>query len=140
MPAVKINLAPPERFEDGHWCESSQRQRGEGDITASYSADCIGMGEPVRQPFRWRGALWVSVGGSGNQRERRIQAYRLVPLSLFDGPTRSYAATVADGEKARNNPHGFYHGMEVTHGGKCYVLCGEPEYFAPEKTEQLDLF
>lgn len=78
---------------------------------ASYSADRIGMGQPVRKPFRWQGALWVSVGCAGGKDMRRVQAYRLLPRDLFEGATRSYAATVADGEKARANPSGFYHGM-----------------------------
>lgn len=140
MPAVNLNHPAPEHFDNGRWCEATQRQHGEGDIVASYSADRIGMEEPVRKPFRWQGALWVGVGFTGGNDARRVEAYRLMPRDLFEGPTRSYAATVADGHSARANPNGFYHGMETTHGGKACVLCGPPQDFAPTKTEQLALF
>lgn len=140
MPADEINHTEPERFQSGTWCATSQRLIGEGDISASYSADRIGAGEPVRKPFRWKGALWTSIGMSSLGSERIVTAYRLVPAALFDGDTRSYAKTVADGEAARSNPLGFYHGMEVRHGGKPFVISGKPEEFAPSQSEQLALF
>lgn len=140
MPAADINFVAPERFENGKWCKSAQRQLGEGDIAASYSADRIAMGEPIRRPFRWKSALWVNVGSSGARQALRVQAYRLVPVSLFGESSRSYAATVANGEEARHSPKGFYHGMEVSHRGQDYALCGAPEVFSPAHTEQLALF
>jgi hypothetical protein len=40
-------------------CQQDARRR---DISASYSTDGIGMSQPVRRPFSWRGGLWVCVG------------------------------------------------------------------------------
>jgi hypothetical protein len=51
----------PSRLAYGSWCHASEKQIGEGDIRASYSADRIGMGQPIRKPFRYAGALWVRI-------------------------------------------------------------------------------
>lgn len=66
----------PSRLAYGAWCHASEKQIGEGDIRASYSADRIGMGQPIRKPFRYAGELWVCVGASPSGAE----AYRLVDL------------------------------------------------------------
>jgi len=50
----------PARLAWGQWCHKTDRQIGRGDIHASYSADRIGMNQPIRQPFPWKGSLWVS--------------------------------------------------------------------------------
>ena len=41
----------PARLASGEWCHRAQKTLGQGDIYASYSADRIGMGQPVRKPF-----------------------------------------------------------------------------------------
>ncbi|MEQ8287876.1 hypothetical protein [Thalassospira sp.] len=136
----EINLADPDRFQFGKWCERAQRHIGEGDISASYSSDRIGIGEPIRQPFRWKAAFWVNSGRWYRNHEQRIEAYQLIPLDLFEGEARRYAEIVADGDAARRSPLGFYHGIKVEHGGKLYVLIGKPQIFAPSNAEQFSLF
>ena len=63
----------------------ANRQIGKGDISGSYSADRIGMGKPVRKPFLWKGAPHVCVGMRYHGETMAAEAYRLVPLRLFDG-------------------------------------------------------
>ena len=41
----------PPRLASGTWCHTRDRQIGEGDISASYSADKIGLEGKVRKPF-----------------------------------------------------------------------------------------
>jgi hypothetical protein len=60
--ATRSHTVEPSRLAFGAWCHASEKQIGEGDIRASYSADRIGMGQPIRKPFRYAGALWVCVG------------------------------------------------------------------------------
>lgn len=52
----------PDRLERGAWSHQQNRQVGEGDIAASYSADTIGLENRTRRPFTFRGGLWVCVG------------------------------------------------------------------------------
>lgn len=52
----------PCRLVPGSWSHELKRQVGEGDIHASYSADRIGMGQPLRTPFSHGGYRWVCVG------------------------------------------------------------------------------
>lgn len=60
--AARSHTVEPSRLAYGSWCHASEKQIGEGDIRVSYSADRIGMGQPVRKPFRYGGELWVCVG------------------------------------------------------------------------------
>lgn len=130
----------PSRLASGRWCHQSNRQQGEGDIDASYSADLIGMHGRVRKPFRLHGWLCVVTSMGPNA----CTAYRLVATESFGGELTSYAERVRrdDGEAARKDPSGFYHGMQVVHGGQSFVLCGPPiEITAGEPApEQTDLF
>lgn len=130
----------PGRLASGRWCHQTHRQQGEGDISASYSADRIAMQGRVRAPFRLQGWPCVAVSLSRNGAE----AYRLVPEGAFDGEPTTYAEKVraADGERARNDPQGFHHGMRVTHGGSAYVLSGPPIRIVPGDPEpkQANLF
>jgi len=80
----KIEIEP-HRLESGTWCHSRQRQIGEGDISASYSADCIGMGNSVRKPFQHGGATWVCVGKSGD----KARAFPLHPSRRWRGKQAS---------------------------------------------------
>jgi hypothetical protein len=124
------------RLRWGTWCHRVEKILGEGDIAASYSADRIGLGEPLRKPFEWKGSLWVCVGRS----DQKAEAYRITHPQAFNGEPLSYRAKVADGDAARSDPSGFYHGMAVRHGGKTHVLCGPPAVFVAGETRQMDLF
>jgi hypothetical protein len=134
-------MIDPARLASGQWCHRAQKTLGQGDISASYSADRIGMSQPVRKPFEWKGGIWVCVStrhhGGG---EVSAEAYRLVPPQMFDGEPLTYAARVADGDAARADVNGFYHGMKVKHAGGEFVLCGPPVTFVPGQSEQLSLF
>jgi hypothetical protein len=106
----------------------------EGDIRASYSADCIAgcnsKGSTVRSPFRHAGAEWVNTGGGGDG----LECYRLVPAEAFNGPTRTYASmSYAEG---RADPLGFYHGMLVKHGKRDMVLVGPSALFVAGQPKQ----
>lgn len=52
----------------------------------------------------------------------------------------TYAQKTADGDEARADPNGFYHGMSVKHAGTVFVLCGPPVTFVAGETAQLTLF
>jgi hypothetical protein len=117
-------------------CHRTDKQIGQGDIDASYSADRIGMGEPVRRPFEWRGGLWVCVSKCRDHAED----YRLMHPQAFTGTPTTYSEKVKDGDAARSDPNGFYHGMAVKHAGKTFVLSGPPAVFIPGEAAQLDLF
>ena len=131
----------PDRLAPGRWCHRLQKTIGEGDIAASYSADRIGMGQPVRKPFLWNQSLCVCVSLASRGGETvTAEAYQLVHVQAFDGEPITYAAKTADGDAARADPMGFHHGMSVKHGGWNHVLCGPPLTFVPGKSEQLALF
>jgi len=126
----------PARLKYGAWCHRAEKQLGEGDIAASYSADCIGMGKPLRKPFGWKGSLWVCVAlGQGS-----AEVYRLTLPQAFEGTPLGYRARVLAGDEARQDPNGFYHGVTVSHGGKSFVLCGPPAVLVPGEPAQMDLF
>jgi len=128
----------PTRLAWGEWCHRAGKQLGEGDIRASYSADRIGMGQPVRKPFRWQGGLWVCTGTRGGE-PLKAEAYRLVHPQAFDGTPVTYAEKVRDGDAARVDPNGFYHGVSVRHGGAEMVLCGPAVTFVPGEAAQFEL-
>ena len=131
----------PARLASGQWCHARQRQIGEGDISASYSADHIGMSQPIRKPFTWQSGLWVCVGMASRRGHIFAEAYRILPQSAFPYPVRAYAEKTRNSDEARADPNGFYHGMSVRHGSKTFVLIGPPVRFAPgESCEQLSLF
>lgn len=140
LPA-QIHEVDPARLASGSWCHRAQKTLGEGDISASYNADRIAMDKPLRKPFQWRGASWISVG-NGNCRGQPAssEAYRFAHPSTFSGTPVTYAAKVRDADAARADPNGFYHGMTVKHAGTIFVLCGPPVLFVAGKTEQLSLF
>ena len=123
----------------GRWCHRTDRQVGEGDISASYSADRIGMAGCVRKPFTWNGVSWVCVSIHGRAGDIRAEAYRLVNPRVFDGPTYTYAERVR-GWRSSGDTLGFYHGMIVKSGGMQLVLCGPPRTFVRGETEQFSLF
>ena len=133
---MNTHAVDPARLKRGTWCYRANRDIGEGDIAASYSADRIGMGQPVRKPFEWKGSLWICVSMGHSQAE----AYRLLHPQAFRGELATYSARVKSGHEGRSNPDGFYHGMTVSHGGKTFVLSGPPALLIPGETQQMDLF
>jgi hypothetical protein len=134
--AARSLTVEPSRLAFGAWCHASEKQIGEGDIRASYSADRIGMGQPIRKPFRYTGELWVCVGTSPSGAE----AYRLVHPSLYYGTARIYHDRCRDGERARGDQTGFYDGIIVRHAGRELVMCGPPVMFVAGGEAQLSLF
>ena len=98
----------PARLASGTWCHRKQKTIGQGDIDASYSADRIGMGKPVRKPFSWNGSLWVCVGKHGRADEIVAETYRLTHPSTFDGIPTTYAARAKEGDAARADHKGYY--------------------------------
>ncbi len=104
-------------------------------IHASYSADRISEGQPVRKPFEFEGKLYTSVGNVTEPGiESREEAYQLLAREEFTGEVRTYLAP--DGQESeeyyeslRSDPLGFYHGMLVKRGKTDYVLVGPPITF-----------
>lgn len=130
----------PARLCSGEWCHRSEKEIGRGDIAASYSADRIGMDQPVRRPFEWQGSLWICVGTSRHDGRDCANAYRLVHPSRFSGEHTTYREKTSDGDTARADRLGFYHGMSVKLAKAEMVLCGPPAYFVAGQKQQLNLF
>lgn len=128
----------PTRFVFGTWCHTRNKQIGEGDIARAYSGDTIALKGRIRKPVKVRGWLCACVGMWSRGEERKARLYRLVPESLFDGSSRTYAQVSREGA----DPTGFYHGMAVSHGGKRYVLVGPVIEAIPgaPAPKQADLF
>lgn len=124
------------RLAFGGWCHASEKQIGEGDIRASYSADRIGMGQPIRKPFRYAGELWICIGTG----PAGAEAYRLVHPSLYAGAALSYHDRCSDGDRARGDQAGFYDGIIVFHAGRELVMAGPPVTFVAVEEAQLSLF
>ncbi|MEM1353300.1 MAG: hypothetical protein AAGH88_00305 [Planctomycetota bacterium] len=86
------------------------------------TAEGIGMGEKISNPFIHQGEALVCVGhGSRNTKLPGAEAYRLVPIDWYTERLTgqffgSYAEKTADVEWARQDPNGFYHGMIVRYG------------------------
>ena len=118
-----IREVNPARLAWGIFDHAKSDYVNEGDIPASYSGDCIAMGQPVRKPFRMDGEMWVAIGLSNDG----ARAYRLCPLRVFNGTPTTYhdkSGTSECAEAARNDPNGFYDRMTVKHCGQQFVLCG----------------
>ena len=141
---IKEFHVDPSRLASGTWCHSRDRQIGEGDISASYSGDKIGLEGCVRSPFTWQNCLWVCTGMVSHGDFRAVEAYRLIPRKFFDGTPISYHENAMLGDAARTRPEGFYHGMAVRHGKQDYVLIGPSAVFMPSEDvqtpRQADLF
>jgi hypothetical protein len=138
--AREVFLVSPSRLAWGEYV--GETKKGQGDISASYSADRICEGKPIRKPFQWQGNLWVCISSSGRgltiTREHEFHAYRLILRRLFPGEAISYAsrsAAVDGGETAREHPMGFYHGIVVKHGGNELVMCGPEATFMADENE-----
>jgi hypothetical protein len=126
----------PARLAWGRFDHKRNHDSGEGDIHASYSADTIASAGKIRKSFRWQAHLMVTVSLSGRGGVEQAEAYQLVPLKVFSGPTMSYAdkiGTAENAEAARNDPNGFYHGMTVKQGQETFVLSGPPVVFVADE-------
>jgi hypothetical protein len=134
--AARSHTVEPSRLAYGAWCHASAKQIGEGDIRTSYSADRIGMGQPIRKPFRYAGELWICVGTCPEGAE----AYRLVHPSLYGGIARSYHDRCRDGDRARCDEAGFYDRIIVRHAGRELGMAGPPVLFVAGEEAQLSLF
>src|SRR6516225_4445999 len=112
-------VVPRERVEYG------------GDIDEAYSADRISEEGKIRQPFTFNGKLWVNTGGCLGPGNEYWKAYVLVEERFYTGTMLTYSLKVGSdgGERARNDPNGFYHGVAVKWKGKTMVLCGPPVLF-----------
>jgi len=128
------------RLSLGRWDHESQSRAGEGDIAASYSADRIGMGQPLRRPFPWRNDLYICTGIMTVDGVHQARAYRIESLIAFPWQAFSYAEKTHDAAAARDDPLGFYHGVIVTVRGTETVLCGPPVRFVPGVESQTELF
>lgn len=133
-------LVDPSRLAMGTWCQKSDRQIGEGDIYGSYSADKIGMSEPIRRPFRWQNGLWVCTSIRGHSGMKSHEAYRLITAESFDDEPLTYRQITTNSAAHRKSGLGFYHGMLVKHAGGKVVLIGPPAMFLADHKEQLEFF
>jgi hypothetical protein len=125
----------PARLAWGQYDRRRNRDSGEGDIHASYSADTIASAGKIRKAFRWQAQLMVTVSLSARGGLEQAEAYQLIPLKIFTGTPMCYAekiGTAENAEAARNDPNGFYHGMTVKQGGEMFVLSGPPVVFVAE--------
>ena len=133
--AVTIPVKPA-RLAWGTYDHGRNRDIGEGDIHASYSADVIASAGKIRKAFRWQAQLMVTVSLSGLGGIEQAEAYQLIPLKAFNGTPMSYGekiGTAENAEAARNDPNGFYHGMIVKQGKELFVLSGPPVVFVAEE-------
>ena len=136
----QIISVDPARLQPGAWSHRQNRQIGEGDISASYSADRIGLSKPVRKPFRWQGGLCIAVSKHSVDGTHTAEAYKLISVDHFAGEPTTYRDKTADAESARRDPNGFYHGMTVRHAGRDLVLVGPPVCFIEGPVRQPGLF
>ncbi len=130
----------PARLADGAWCHRRNKMIGQGDISASYSADRIAESKPIRKPFDWQGATWVCTGKMPHGEGRSATVYRLIDPGLFEEAATTFGGRARKGDAAREDPKGFYHGVTVTHAKRGMVLCGPPALLVPGKAAQLELF
>jgi len=143
--AQNIHKVDPARLAGGVWDHENERESGEGDISAAYSADLIAFQGRIRKPFNYAGQLWVTTGKNcRGEHVTAAEASRLIPREHFNGAATTYAEKVRieGGELARNDPNGFYHGMTVQQGGQTLVIIGPPALFVPgdPAPQQLGLF
>lgn len=106
-----------------------------GDISNSYSADLINNGR-IRKPFRYDGQLYTTtstISGMYPDSIRKAEAYRLVLATLFDGQITDFRTKIDhdNGNSARSDPNGFYHGIPITYQNQQYVLAGPALNFVP---------
>ena len=118
----KTHAVPASRLAMGKWCHETNKQVGQGDISAANSADKIAFESKIRKPFRLQGWLHATVSLQGTASDTNATAYRLFDLSNFDGVPQTYL----EASRKPKRGSGFYHGMLVTYGTRKYVLVGPP--------------
>ena len=126
QPPIEVSA---KRFSSGTWSRCGARFLGEGDISAAYSADAIGMEGRIRKPFRFQNAFYATVSMQSGS-EISATAYQLQQPRLFGEPTATYAERCRS-DNPRAHPKGFYHGMLVRHGNNEWALVGPPRRFIP---------
>ncbi len=94
---IPVNAA---RLGWGRYDHGRNRDVGEGDIHASYSADTIASAGKIRRSFRWQARLMVTVSLSGRGGIEQAEAYQLIPLEAFSGTAMSYAEKIGTAENA----------------------------------------
>ena len=92
----EIHRVDAARLAFGRWDTEQNVQAGEGDIVGSYSADRIGMGQPLRRPFKFRNGLWVCTGITGRSGQTIAEAYRLTDPTVFEGRPTNYPEKTRD--------------------------------------------
>ena len=101
-----------------------------------YCADTISMHGTTRQPFIFRGDLWVSISLSGGV----AQTYTMIPIDEFNSDEILDQNAMTDDEARRDQELGFYHGVVVNYSKDWFVLAGPPVYFEPGQAVQPGLF
>lgn len=130
----------PTKAQLAHYSRSTEIRREAADrklptassLHDSYSGDVISKKRTIRAPFSLNGELLCCVGaeGVGNGRDVvNLEAYRVIPRRDFAGRTWDYNSRALQGDKARNDRKGFYHGVRVKWGGRDFVLCGPEKLF-----------
>src|ERR1700728_5129324 len=66
----------PARLAWGKFNHKRNRDSGEGDIHASYSADTIASAGKIRKSFRWQAQLMVTVSLSRRDGIEQVEAYQ----------------------------------------------------------------
>lgn len=89
----------------------------------SYCADKIAFAKDVAgvKPFKFRGRLWVNVGGSGNANYREGECWSLRPIEQWAEPRYTYQSKRRATESG-SVERGSYRGLVVSVRGKQYVL------------------
>ncbi len=94
----------PARLAWGRFDHKRNRDVGEGDIHASYSADTIASAGKIRKSFRWQAQLMVTVSLSGRGGIEQAEAYQLIPLKVFTGTPMSYTEKDRNSRECRGGP------------------------------------
>ncbi|WP_155688205.1 hypothetical protein [Burkholderia stagnalis] len=89
----------------------------------SYCADKIAFAKDVAsvKPFKFRGRLWVNVGGSGNVDYREGECWSLRPIEQWPERRHTYQSKLRATESG-SVERGSYRGLVVSVRGKQYVL------------------
>ena len=126
----EVHRVDPCRLTSGYYRDN--KKIGQGDIAGSYSADRISEGKPIRSSFEFDGKMWVCTGIYSDF----FYANRIVHIDTFDGQAVSYREKCT----APDDPHGFYHGIKVSHHGQTYVMVEPSAAFIEGEREQTSLF
>ena len=91
----------------------------------------------IKPPFEHEGQLWCCVASMYRASVvSDLRAYRVIPRAEFRGKPTTYNGRALRGDRARNDPKGFYHGIAVKCAGQSFVLCGPPKTFPRDPGEK----